>query len=195
MNERKSKNIVIIALCITLIFMGVGFSALSSQLTINGTAGIAENVTWNVKFTDIKAVEVVDNSKADEEKVITDETAIATYLTGSTATVTSDSLVDFNVTLAQPGDAVTYEVTVTNAGTLPAKLSALTPTLAKTDDEINQPIKYALDAPEIDAELAAGATHTYTITVTYDDSFVGANTAKEENKTRTYSLVADYVQK
>ena len=40
MSEKKSKNIVIIALCITLIFIGVGFAALSETLTINGTATV-----------------------------------------------------------------------------------------------------------------------------------------------------------
>ena len=34
MGEKKTKNVVIIALCLTLIFMGVGFAALSQNINI-----------------------------------------------------------------------------------------------------------------------------------------------------------------
>ena len=38
MGEKKTKNVVIIALCLTLIFMGVGFAILSQNLTITTIA-------------------------------------------------------------------------------------------------------------------------------------------------------------
>ena len=59
MNERKSKNIVIVALCITLIFMGVGFSLLSQQLTINGSASVDSGSRWDIEIDSITPVKAV----------------------------------------------------------------------------------------------------------------------------------------
>lgn len=51
-SERKSKGIIIGVLCAVIVFMSIGFAALSSQLTINANATISD--TWNVQITNIE---------------------------------------------------------------------------------------------------------------------------------------------
>ena len=131
MNERKSKNIVIIALCITLIFMGVGFSLLSQQLTINGTASVDSNSSWDVEIYSITPVKAVIAGAAVDANDLDD--LAATPVSGEIpsdklGTVTSSSTTGtFAVNFVQPGDYVVYEITTKNLGTIAAQLvSALT---------------------------------------------------------------------
>lgn len=197
MNERKSKNIVIIALCITLIFMGVGFSALSSTLTINGTARASSS--WDVRITNIKATEAYTSAN---ETTITDAASLAAYegdnisFTQSTAT--------FDATLAQPGDYVIYSITVRNQGTIGATLNELTETIQRATEnagvegaEAKEPIKFQLQGIAANDALAAETGEvTFTVKAYYDATVVGekAPEAGSELLSRTYSLVLEYVQ-
>lgn len=193
MNERKSKNIVIIALCITLIFMGVGFSALSQQLTINGTTTVSGK--WNVQITDIEATgayiagaSVSDltayNAEYDESKTT------ANYVKYDATSAT------FNLNLSEPGDWVEYTVTVTNGGNIDATLASVVTSLdnVSDDDEAKEPIKYTI-SDITDAALAAnGGTHTYVVRATYDPSFTGANAPAADKMTRSYTVTMVYNQ-
>lgn len=200
MNERKSKNIVIIALCITLIFMGVGFSALSSRITINGTASTSSS--WDVRITDIQATEAYTSAN---DTTITDDASLAAYegekisSTQSTAT--------FDATLAQPGDYVIYSITVKNQGTIGATLNSLTETIQRATEnagvegaEAREPIKFQLQGLSTDspANVLAAETGevTFTVKAYYDATVVGekAPDAGSELLSRTYSLVLEYVQ-
>ena len=192
MNERKSKNIVIIALCVTLIFMGVGFSALSQQLTITGTATVSGE--WNVQVTEIKAVEVYDNSVATPA-ASTDTAAIQAYLAKNenNSTDMSTTSATFNVDLAQPGDYIVYEVTVENKGNINAKLGSLVAGVTGTDSEA---IDYTLEGITEGATLDAGATNTYRVKVAYDVNSIGANAPDLANGslTETFTVTAVYNQ-
>jgi len=140
MNENKSKNIVIIALCITLIFMGVGFSLLSQTLNINGTASVSG--TWNVAFDTNYSVDAVaakykgvtvessDLSKFEQTSgTLSDSDNILGVVseTGTTAT--------FNVLLNEPGDYVVYAVKVKNTGSIDAILDSITVTNTSPTDK------------------------------------------------------------
>lgn len=132
MNERKSKNIVIIALCITLIFMGVGFSILSQELTINGSASVDSASRWDIEIDDIEAVDGVyagtavttsqDLAKFEGTPDSNNNGAIpATYYGTVTKTTTTGA---FQVNFVQPGDYVIYKITTGNHGTLDAVLAS-----------------------------------------------------------------------
>lgn len=128
MNERKSKNIVIIALCITLIFMGVGFSILSQTLTINGSASVDANSSWSIQIDNIEPVDAVYAgtavSSADLNKFVgtPDQGAIPTNYYGTVTKTTTTG--EFKVNFIQPGDYVIYKITTGNHGTLDAVLDA-----------------------------------------------------------------------
>lgn len=198
MNERKSKNIVIIALCITLIFMGVGFSLLSQTLNINGTTTVTG--TWDIQITEAKAIEAYDTSAATPA-VMTNESEIATFLDkcgDNEITLTSSTAVDFNVTLAQPGDYVVYQITVKNNGTINATLKTLTEEIERANEEASEPIKYTLTGIAQDDPLNASQEVTFTIKAEYDSTFYGAKVSGiedfAERMERDYSLVLFYEQ-
>ena len=188
MNERKSKNIVIIALCITLIFMGVGFSALTANLEINGTATVSGK--WDVRITSIEATEAVIAGATVED---------TTTLDGSVNA--EGTLASFTAALTQPGDYILYTVTVANNGNIDAVLKGYTPENgdgAQAGVSEFNAIKYTFvdTANAVGTELAATTgTHTFTVKAEYDETKVGVNAPKEDaDKTRTYNLFLNYEQ-
>ena len=96
-SERKSKGIIIGVLCAVIVFMSIGFAALSSQLTINGNATISD--TWNVQIASITKKESSDGVNETSQPTFTATTA------------------NFNVSLKEPGDYAIYTVTVKNTVT------------------------------------------------------------------------------
>ena len=106
--ETKGRNIIIGTLLAAVAIMAVGYAALAQTLQINGTATISSN--WNVAITGI--TEGTPTGSATNKTPATSN--------GTTAT--------FDVNLVKPGDKMVYQVTVTNSGTLNAKLTGLTVT-------------------------------------------------------------------
>ena len=145
--KRNGKGKLIGILCIALVFMGIGFAALQTNLNISGTAKASG--TFDIKITDVSP---------------SDSSSFTDY----TATI--------NPVFEKPGDSVTYEIEVTNNGTIDALIKAI------LDDSNNQKdshgndiflfeIKYEDDTSIVDNplyELEAGADTIVTVTVTYN---------------------------
>lgn len=120
MEEKKTKNVVIIALCLTLIFMGIGFAILSQNLTISTTGTISSS--WDVhydSFVDNTATGITATETANEGNVPAD--GITLDESKHTATV------KFN--LVKPGDAVQYKAVIKNYGSIKAGLTTFSTTL------------------------------------------------------------------
>ncbi len=87
------------------IFIGVGYAYLNSQLSIKGQTTIAK-ASWDVHFENI--VKVDGN------------------VSNPSATITNNAtLVNFNVSLENPGDFYEFTVDVVNKGTIDAMVSSL----------------------------------------------------------------------
>ena len=114
MGEKKTKNVVIIALCLTLIFMGVGFAALSQNINIEATGTVSGKTAWDVRYASF-ALNGSGGNAADTTPDATD--GGVKYLDASKTTAT------VNFTLTAPGDYVEYKGTITNFGSIDAKLS------------------------------------------------------------------------
>ena len=56
MGSRSKKNRMIIFLCVALVFMGVGYAALQSNLSISGSASASGSI--NVQITNVEEDEV-----------------------------------------------------------------------------------------------------------------------------------------
>ena len=125
MGEKKTKNVVIIALCLSLIFMGVGFAALSQNINIEATGTVSAKTAWDVRYASF-ALNGSGGNAADTTPEATEGRVkyLDTYKT--TATV--------NFTLTAPGDYVEYKGTITNFGSIDAKLSTYTSSF-NTDNE------------------------------------------------------------
>lgn len=114
MGEKKTKNVVIIALCLTLIFMGVGFAALSQNINIGATGTVSGKDAWDVRYASF-ALKEKGGYAADTTPEATDGGVKYLDASKTTATVT--------FTLTAPGDYVEYKGTITNFGSIDAKLS------------------------------------------------------------------------
>lgn len=174
-SERKSKGIIIGVLCAVIVFMSIGFAALSSQLTINGNATISD--TWNVQIASI--------TKKEDSTGVT-ETSQPTY-TATTA--------NFNVSLKEPGDYAIYTVTVKNTGSLDAVLTRITEAEGEGGSAA---IKYTVTpgaGSEQGSTLAkTNGIHTFDVKVEYLSTAVGEN-APEANASKSLSVTLDYSQK
>ena len=145
--DRKSRGIVIGVLCAVILFMSIGFAAISTRLTLTGTATVGS--TWNVEITGIEKMDTSTVGATD---------ATAPSFTATTAT--------FDVDLAQPGDKAVYQVTVENKGTIDAKLSDIVSTLNDSKDA-KDALTLTVTGVEKDAVLQAGKTHVFTMTAEY----------------------------
>ena len=167
--ESKHKNILIGALLAVVFVMAVGYAAFAQQLTINGSAKITS--TWDVKY---------DATKTEATPGVVD--AVAGFVGGQepSGTVTYDNddhNAKISATLYQPGDTVTFTLTIKNNGTIPATIG--TPTVEMTGDESDEPL--IAKKGNIQFTVTAADTKTLnqndTVTMTVKAEFIsGAET-------------------
>ena len=91
------------ALIVAVLGLGVAFAALSSQLTINGSAK-AQAGSWNIHF-------------AKTLDMPTQTTGNASF---TEPTLSDTSILGFKATVTKPGDSVTYYFDIVNSGTVDA---------------------------------------------------------------------------
>ena len=138
------RNYIIIGLCAILVIMGVGYASFSSQLKISGTSNI--DSTWDVQITDIQS-EVVSGSPTNEIEPTHDKLSAT-----------------FHTKLYKPNDTMKYDITVSNLGSVDAKL-----------DKINVPensstaISYEVTGIKKGDLLKSNETALLTVTVKYND--------------------------
>ena len=101
----NGKTIISILLCLGILFMAVGYSMLSNNLEI--TAGASITTTWDVRITKIITKNISGSAYNIDEPDFTNDTA------------------RFSLALTDPGDSITYTITIENKGTLAAILNSL----------------------------------------------------------------------
>jgi len=165
MTENKKRNIVIGALCGILLLMVVGYAAFSSILNIKGTTNISSN--WDIKITNIISKKIVGSASDAEKPTYTDLTAT------------------FKANLVSPGDSIEYDVTVSNVGTLNAKLDKINVTPSN-----NPAIKFTTSGLTEGDKLNAGSSAVLTVKVEYDKDV----TSQPTNTIASLQVTLDYVQ-
>ena len=101
--NRKIKILSLVALIVAVLGLGVAFAALSSKLTINGSAK-AQAGSWNIHF-------------AKTLNMPTQTTGNASF---TEPTLSDTSILGFKATVTKPGDSVTYYFDIVNSGTVDA---------------------------------------------------------------------------
>lgn len=167
MNKKAGKNTVIGFLVVAILIMAAGYALLSSQLKITGTAGVTSS--WNVAITSI-----------------TEGTAIGTASNRTPASSTGTTAT-FDVELQKPGDSMTYDVTISNKGSLNAVLDSMVITEGIGGSEA---ITYSVTGVTKGTRLDVDTTNTVTVKVEWDDSL--STMPEVTNKTLTVTL--NYVQ-
>ena len=162
--NKTQRNYIIAGLCMILVIMGVGYAAFSSQLKISGTSNITSN--WSVKITNIQS-EVVSGAPTDAQK--------PSY-TDTTAT--------FRTRLTSPGDTMQYDVTVSNEGSIDAKLDKIT-----VPESTNPAIGFEVSGIKEGSLLEARQTAILTVTVKYNNV-----TEQPDDLTADLKVTLDYSQ-
>ncbi len=163
--RHNKKTIISIALCLGIFFMAVGYSILMTQLKINGSANITS--TWDIRITSISNGTSVGSAYNIEEPSFTDTTA------------------KFNVSLVNPGDSMTYTVTIKNQGTLTAILNSMDITTSGTDAII-----YEVTGLKEGDTITAGSTKTLTVVARYNSNVI----ADPTERVKRLKVGLDWVQ-
>ena len=107
--ENDNKLPLIALLIVACVGLTIGYSALSTTLSIKGTASI-EGMSWRIEFQNMGEATLTGNASIISDPVISeDKTEISSY----------------NVNFLDPGDSVSYTFQIANNGTLNAKLSEI----------------------------------------------------------------------
>lgn len=176
-NKRSNKGVALLLLLI--LGISIGYAALTATLNINGNSTIGK-ASWNVHFENLQKTEGSETATVE-------------------AAINEDKMtINYTVDLVEPGDFYEFTVDVKNAGTIPAKLSAL-PTMsgvsAEQDVYVNYTVTYE-DGTEVKAgdELAAnGGVKTLKVRVEYDPTITSDQLPTEDQSlTLTYSM--NYIQ-
>lgn len=116
-SREKGMVCAIIALAILLIgSIGVAVAAFSTDLYIRGTATLTSTV-WDIHFENLQPVA----TNGEFAKEVTAPT-IQTSVDGNPMA----SIKNYDVELKEPGDYIEYTFDIVNAGTMDAKIDALT---------------------------------------------------------------------
>ena len=162
-SKRDKRNYIIIALCMILVVMGVGYAAFSSLLTINGTANISNS--WCLGF---------DNSKTNAYE-ITKGVSTGEAPTGTmtySGDVCSTNLVphsNLTAVFHQPGDQIEYTLTIKNASTVTAAIKSI----------------------KVDNQNVTGNTTKTKGNITFTVNFP-AKTTLTSNETTTMTIIAKF---
>ena len=160
--KKHTKNIILMSLiCISLV-MAIGYSALSSNLKINGTSNISSD--FKVIFTNIQ--EGTKNGVKSSTSSFTNTTAT------------------FTVDLEKPGSTMEYILTVENQGSLDAYLESIEG-LDEANGTAPTYITFKLSGITRYTRLNAEESKTFKVIVTYDES---ATEIPEESKQLTLTL-------
>jgi len=170
MRERmkKKKNMIIGGLVALIFVMSVGYAAFATNLNISGTANTS---SWIIKITNIR--EKTHTGGADTEN-----------------TSFTDLSASFSSTLTQPGDSITYEVTVENQGNIDASLKKVTKTFTQ-NKYIDVTYSGLLEGQMLYKQGGAGSTAVMEVTVTFKDIEIESLT---ETITSNITISLDFAQ-
>ena len=154
MKKKGRKGFTALILLLLLLGVTIGYSILSDTLNINGTSKI-KNATWKVHFTSVS------------------EGATGSVAPVSAPAIASDELnVNYEVNLDKPGDFYQFTATVTNDGSVDAKLSSapvLSGVSTAQDVYLNHTFTHT-DGTAVTAgeTLTAGSSVTYIVKIEFD---------------------------
>ena len=113
--SKKKRNIVIFSLIGILFCMGIGYAAFNTELKISGTSKVTSN--WDIEITNVTPGTPTGSA----------ENTVAPKWDALTASMEAD--------LYEKGDAMEYDVTIENKGTIDAKLNNILTNLENSNSE------------------------------------------------------------
>ena len=118
--ERSSRVIAVIALCVGVVGLTLGFAAFSNSLTISSSANVTPDAsTFNVDFSS------VSGSVETEDIVPVKSPESIEATNGSIDNSSNPTVSGLSATFTKPGDKVTYTFYAHNAGEYDAFLNSI----------------------------------------------------------------------
>ena len=167
--EQKIRNIILFTL-FSLVFIGVGYAVISSNLKLNGSMTL-NKITWDVHFENFE--ELYDNT--------------VSY----TKTLSNNTTLTYNVNLNKPGDIFEFTIDVVNNGNIDAMLSNIGSNgLTSAQQQVmDYSLKY-LDGttPTVKDSLKVGEVETFVVSVKTKANITNSQlNAADTNLTLTFS--------
>lgn len=160
-----------------LVFVGlatVAYAAFATTLNINGTTSVAGN--WDVH---IDSITPTLNAGASDKV---------------SPTVGSDGLsATFNTDFDYPGASASYDVVITNHGTINAEVSTI-PSVATVNAAEPVDIDYAINGPSVGDQLGAGQSVHATVTVRWKSGSTINPTTVSKGATFSYGYIQSPTQ-
>ena len=141
--ENKKRKIIIFSLVGILLLMAVGYSAFKTNLNITGTSNITS--VWDVRITNVK---------------IKETSGLAENVGDLDSYTNLEANMEAN--FYEPGDYITYTVTVSNQGTLDAMLDSVK--LNMPEQEV---INFKVEGATSKDPLPAGSSKDIDVTMEY----------------------------
>ena len=180
--SKKKRNIIIVSLVGVLLCMAVGYAAFNTELKISGTSKVTSN--WDIEITNVTNGKPVGSA----------ENTVAPTWDALTASMEAD--------LYEKGDAMEYDVTIENKGTIDAKLNDVLTNIENANSEAVNITFSGYTKGEI---LKAGSIKVVHVKIEYNPNYDGGETSSEveinfdytqENKDpeapKSYLLTYDY---
>ena len=162
---RKKRSIIMAGLLCLLLIMTVGYSAFSSQLDIKGSSIVTSK--WDIEITDLQLKQEV----GEVENVSYNFDALTANMEAN---------------FYMPGDEITYEVTVSNLGTIDAVLDSIKINMASQDI-----IQFKVDGITSGEELDHGTSTKFDVIMKYNENI----TTQPGETSIDFSMDLNYLQK
>ncbi len=148
------KRILVLSLCLVVFVMSLGYAALSQYVELDGIASIDRS--WIVKVTN------VTNTTSNGASSIS-----SNYVSNT---------VTLNANLPTSSSTITYTITLSNQGNIPAKLNDI-----EIIEDENSNITYEISGVlEEVTTLAPGETNTAKVTIKYKNGVTNISETKKE---------------
>ena len=171
MREVRRNKKILIFLGIVLCLMTVGYAAFYSRLDITGTSSITNS--WDVEITNVS----VGTTTGNGENV---STPTWNALTAS-----------MEANVYESGDSVSYTVTISNLGTLDAKLDEITKNIKTNNEAVKIEFSGYTKGERLYKAGESGSTKTITVTISFNDDYSGE---LDYNTSTETSVMFNYVQ-
>ena len=180
--SKKKRNIVIFSLIGILLCMVVGYAAFQTRLEIKGTSKVTSN--WDIEITNVTAGTPTGSA----------ENAVAPDWDKLTASMEAN--------LYDKGDAMEYDVTIENKGTIDAKLNDI---LTNLENSNSDAVIITFSGYTKGEVLKAKENKIVHVKIEYNPDYEGEETSSEvtidfeytqnnksEDAPKTYLLTYDY---
>ena len=183
-NQTKKRKLVAVLLILVML-ISVGYAALTTNLSINGSTTVKAK-SWNVHFANI-VVDTANNSVASVQTAPT--------LSNNNTTVT------WEVSMDTPGQVYKYNVDVVNEGSIDAMVSTATNSIVTStlSQEQQAYLDYTItyvNGAEVEQydKLAAGETKTITVVLLFRQDLNPENLPTTAPAPISLSYETNYVQ-